>query len=67
MQIANSVDQVDGVANATGLIMTAKVKLALDLWLSEMSGSSDQNERMAARVAQLDGVLQSPDSSAPIN
>jgi hypothetical protein len=34
--------------------MNAKLELALDLWLSEMSGSSDQTAHMAARLAQLE-------------
>ncbi len=40
-------------------IITDKVELALDLWLSEMSGVSDQTEQMAARMAHLDRM---PDS-----
>jgi hypothetical protein len=58
IQITDSMiaDKVDRVAKATELSMTAKVELALDLWLSEMSGSSDQSEHMAARMAQLDAI-----------
>jgi hypothetical protein len=57
------------VAKATGLSMTAVVELALDLWLSEMSESSDQSEHMAARMAQLDGIRipHHAGSSGPIN
>ncbi|MGA2187002.1 MAG: hypothetical protein ABSH33_00630 [Steroidobacteraceae bacterium] len=67
IQIADSLDQADHGASATGLNITAKVELALDLWLSEMAGASDQRELMAARVAQLDGLLTTDDASAPIN
>ncbi len=58
IQIADSMiaDKVDRVAKTTELSMTPKVELALDLWLSEMSGSSDQSEHMAARMAQLDAI-----------
>lgn len=49
-------DKVDRVARATGLSIPAVVELALDLWLSEVSEPSDQSERMAARIAQLDRV-----------
>jgi len=58
IQIADSMiaDKVDRVSKATGLSMTAVVELALDLWLSEMSGASDQSEHMAARMAQLDAI-----------
>jgi hypothetical protein len=34
--------------------MNAKLELALGLWLSEMSGPSDELSRMAARMAQID-------------
>ena len=34
--------------------MTAKLELALGLWLSEMSGPSEELAHMAARMAQLD-------------
>jgi hypothetical protein len=69
IQIADSMiaDKVDRVAKATGLSMTAVVELALDLWLSEMSGASDQSERMAARIAQLDGMSHRAGSSEPLN
>ncbi|MGO8858643.1 MAG: type II toxin-antitoxin system VapB family antitoxin [Steroidobacteraceae bacterium] len=69
IQIADSMitDKVDRVAKATGLSMTAVVELALDLWLSEMSGASDQSEHMAARIAQLDGTPHRAGSSEPLN
>jgi antitoxin VapB len=69
IQIADSMitDKVDRVAKATGLSMTAVVELALDLWLSEMSGASDQSKHMAARIAQLDGTPYRAGSSEPIN
>ncbi len=69
IQIADSMitDKVDRVAKATGLSMTAVVELALDLWLSEMSGASDQSEHMAARIAQLDGTSHRAGSSEPLN
>ncbi len=55
-QVANSmiVAKVDRVERATGLSIPAVVGLALDLWLSEVSEPTDQSERMAARIAQLD-------------
>jgi hypothetical protein len=58
---------VDRVAKATGLSMSAVVELALDLWLSEMSGSSDESEHMAARMAQLDGLPRPGGIAEPIN
>jgi len=69
IQIADSMiaDKVDRLAKATGLSMSAVVELALDLWLSEMSGSLDQTERMTALMEQLE---HSPDRAAarePIN
>jgi len=69
MQISDSMiaGKVDRVAEATELSMTAKVELALDLWLSEMSGASDQSEHMAARIAQLDGTPHRAGSSEPLN
>jgi antitoxin VapB len=48
--------KIDRVARATGLTMNAVVELALDLWLSEMAGWSDQTDHMAARMAQLDQI-----------
>jgi hypothetical protein len=64
IQIADSMiaDKVDRLAKATGLSMTAVVELALDLWLSEMSGSLDQTERMTALMEQLE---HRPDQAAP--
>jgi hypothetical protein len=58
IQIADTMiaDKVDRVSKATGLSMNAVVELALDLWLTEMSSGSDQSERMAAQMAQLDGI-----------
>lgn len=68
IQIADSmIDQVDRSAHATGLVLTAKTELALALWLSEMSGASDQSERMAARMAQLDDLSPDEGSSQPVN
>jgi hypothetical protein len=67
IQIADSLEQADHGVSATGLNLTAKVELALDLWLSEMAGASDQSELMAARVAQLDGLLTTDGTSAPVN
>jgi hypothetical protein len=69
IQIADSMiaDKVHRVAQATGLSMSAVVELALDLWLSEMSGSSEQCEHMAARMAQLDGVDTGRRTAGPIN
>jgi hypothetical protein len=57
IQISDSMitDKVSRVAKATGLSVPAVMELALDLWLSEMAVSEEQRDRMAARLAQLDG------------
>jgi hypothetical protein len=69
IQIADSMiaDKVDRLAKATGLSMTAVVELALDLWLSEMSGSLDQTERMTALMEQLEHSPGHPGAREPIN
>jgi len=41
-------------AGQSAFHMNAKLELALGLWLSEMSGPSDELAHMAARMAQLD-------------
>jgi hypothetical protein len=58
IEIADSkiADNADLVAMSTGLNLPGAVELALDLWLGEMSGSTDQLQHMAARIARLDGV-----------
>ena len=58
IQIADSMNtgKIDRVARATGLTMNAVVELALDLWLSEMAGSSDQTDHMAERMAQSNQI-----------
>ena len=53
---SNMADNADLVAMSTRLNLTGAVELALDLWLGEMSGSTDQLQHMAARIARLDGV-----------
>jgi hypothetical protein len=53
---SNMADNADLIAMSTGLNLTGAVELALDLWLGEMSGSTDQLQHMAARIARLDGV-----------
>jgi hypothetical protein len=69
IQIADSMiaDKVDRLAKATGLSMTAVVELALDLWLSEMSGSLDQSERMTALMEQLEHSPDQAGAREPIN
>jgi len=49
-------DSADLAAMSTEFNLTGAVELALDLWLGEMSGSTDQLQHMAARIARLDGV-----------
>jgi hypothetical protein len=44
----------DRLAGHSAFKMNAKLELALGLWLSEMSGPSDELAHMAARMAQLD-------------
>jgi hypothetical protein len=45
----------------------AMLELALDLWLSEMSGSTDQTAHMAARLAQLDHQPDGVEAFQPVN
>jgi hypothetical protein len=42
------------LAGQTAFTMTAKLELAMGLWLSEMSGPSEALAHMAARMAQID-------------
>jgi hypothetical protein len=42
------------LAGQSAFKMNAKLELALGLWLSEMSGPSEELAHMAARMAQLD-------------
>jgi len=57
IQFSDSVitDKVTRVAKATGLSVPAVMELALDLWLAEMAVPEEHRDRMAARLAQLDG------------
>lgn len=41
-------------AGQSAVDMNAKLELALGLWLSEMSGPSEELAHMAARMAQID-------------
>ena len=41
-------------AGQSAFTMNAKLELALGLWLSEMSGPSEELAHMASRMAQLD-------------
>jgi hypothetical protein len=42
------------LAGQSAFNMNAKLELALGLWLSEMSGPSEELNHMAARMAQID-------------
>jgi antitoxin VapB len=58
VQIANPavISKIEKLAKATGLSKTAVVEKALDRLSSELAGASDQGQRMAALLAQLDRI-----------
>ena len=68
LQIANPgvVSKVERLAKATGLSKTAVVEKAVDRLISEMAGASDQTERVAALLAQLDRIPDRADASDPL-
>jgi antitoxin VapB len=68
LQIANPavVSKVERLAKATGLSKTAVVERAVDRLLSEMAATSDQTERIAALLAQLDRIPDRADAFDPL-
>jgi antitoxin VapB len=68
LQIANPtvVSKVERLAKATGLTKTAVVEKAVDRLISEMAGASDQTERVAALLAQLDRIPDRADAFDPL-
>ena len=68
LQIANPavVSKVERLAKATGLSKTAVVERAVDRLLSEMANTSDQTERIAALLAQLDRIPDRADAFDPL-
>jgi len=68
LQIANPavVSKVERLAKATGLSKTAVVERAVDRLLSEMGDTSDQGERIAALLAQLDRIPDRADAFDPL-
>ncbi len=68
LQIANPavVSKVERLAKATGLSKTAVVERAVDRLLSEIADTSDQAERIAALLAQLDRIPDRADAFDPL-
>jgi antitoxin VapB len=68
LQIANPavVSKVERLAKATGLSKTAVVERAVDRLLSDMAKNSDQAERIAALLAQLDRIPDRTDGFDPL-
>jgi antitoxin VapB len=68
LQIANPkvVSKVERLAKETGLSKTAVVERALDRLIAEISGASDQTERMTALLAQLDRIPDRADRFDPL-
>jgi antitoxin VapB len=68
LQIANPavVSKVERLAKATGLSKTAVVERAVDRLLSELADASDQTERIAALLAQLDRIPDRADAFDPL-
>ena len=68
LQLANPVvvSKVERLAKRTGLSKTAVVERALDRLIIETMGASDQVERMAALLAQLDRIPDRPDAFDPL-
>jgi len=68
LQIANLtvVRKVDQLAKIVGLSKTAAVERAVDRLLSEVGGTTDGAERMAALLAQLDRIPDREDACDPL-
>lgn len=68
LQIDNPVvvDKVERLAKATGLSKTAVVERAVDRLIVETTGTSDQAERVAALLAQLDRISERADAFDPM-
>ena len=68
LQIANPIviGKVERLAKATGLSKTAAVERAVDRLIAETTGTSNQAERMAALLAQLDRIPDRPDAFDPM-
>jgi antitoxin VapB len=68
LQIANPavVGKVERLAKATGLSKTAAVERAVDRLLSEVANATDQTERIAALLAQLDRIPDRADAFDPL-
>ena len=68
LQIANPivVGKVERLAKATGLSKTAAVERAVDRLISETTGTSDNAERIAALLAQLDRIPERVDAFNPL-
>jgi antitoxin VapB len=68
LQIANPtvVGKVERLAKSTGLSKTAVVELALDRLIGESTDATDQPERMAALLAQLDRIPDRADATNPL-
>ena len=68
LQIANPavVSKVERLAKATGLSKTAVVERAVDRLLGELANASDQSERIAALLAQLDRIPERADAFDPL-
>ena len=68
LQIANPsvVLKVARLAKATGLSKTAVVERAVDRLLSDMAGATDQSQRFAALLKQLDAIPPRTDAFDPL-
>jgi len=68
LQIANPIviGKVERLAKATGLSKTAAVERAVDRLIAETTGTSNNAERMAALLAQLDRIPDRPDAFDPM-
>jgi len=68
LQIANPVvvGKVERLAKRTGLSKTALVERAIDRLSSESAGATNQAERLAALLAQLDRIPERADAFDPV-
>lgn len=68
LQIANPVvvGKVERLAKRTGLSKTALVERAIDRLSSESAGATNQAERLAALLAQLDRIPERTDALDPV-